>query len=80
MRAPAFTVYLSEPAFTREAFRTPDDLSAFMENTERTLQGETGISSLKLRYTRVFGWYLEVTKTHLDKVPKDGTWVVRLVE
>lgn len=28
-----------------------------------------GIPSLKIRYTRVFGYYIEVTKTHLDKVP-----------
>lgn len=29
----------------------------------------TGIASLKVKYTRVFGYYLEVTKTHLSKVP-----------
>ena len=59
-----------DPELAELAAMTRDGQS-FMENTERTLQGETGISSLKLRYTRVFGWYLEVTKTHLDKVPKD---------
>lgn len=30
---------------------------------------DSGIPSLKIRYTRVFGYYIEVTKTHLDKVP-----------
>ncbi|MBR9917964.1 DNA mismatch repair protein MutS [bacterium] len=31
---------------------------------------ETGISSLKLAYNNVFGYYLEVTNTHKDKVPE----------
>ena len=31
----------------------------------------TGISSLKIGYTNVFGYYLEVTHTHKDKVPAD---------
>ena len=30
---------------------------------------DTGIPSLKVGYNRVFGYYIEVTKTHLDKVP-----------
>ncbi|MGV3772501.1 MAG: DNA mismatch repair protein MutS [Verrucomicrobiales bacterium] len=29
----------------------------------------TGISTLKIRFNSVFGYYLEVTKSHLDKVP-----------
>lgn len=36
---------------------------------EEKLRTETGISSLKVRYNRVFGYYVEVTKTHLEKVP-----------
>jgi DNA mismatch repair protein MutS len=31
----------------------------------------TGIKSLKVGYNKVFGYYLEVTKPHLDKVPGD---------
>ncbi len=31
----------------------------------------TGISSLKIGYNNVFGYYLEVTNTHKDKVPED---------
>ncbi|MEN9577415.1 MAG: mismatch repair ATPase MutS [Pseudomonadota bacterium] len=38
---------------------------------ETRLKDKTGISTLKVRYTRVFGWYLEVTKSALKKVPKD---------
>ncbi len=33
----------------------------------------TGISSLKIHYNNVFGYYLEVRNTHKDKVPE--TWV-----
>jgi DNA mismatch repair protein MutS len=33
----------------------------------------TGISSLKISYNKVFGYYLEVTNTHKDKVPAD--WI-----
>ncbi len=36
---------------------------------EQREKASTGISSLKIKYTRVFGYYLEITKTHLDKVP-----------
>lgn len=33
----------------------------------------TGISSLKVSYNNVFGYYLEVTNIHKDKVPQD--WI-----
>jgi DNA mismatch repair protein MutS len=33
----------------------------------------TGISSLKISYNKVFGYYLEVTNSHKDKVPTD--WI-----
>ena len=39
---------------------------ASLESTEREA---TGISSLKVGYNRVFGYYLEVTKSQQDKVP-----------
>ena len=34
---------------------------------------ETGISSLKISYNNVFGYYLEVTNVHKSKVP--NTWI-----
>lgn len=34
------------------------------------LAKETGISSLKIGYNKVFGYYIEVTNTHKDKVPE----------
>lgn len=33
----------------------------------------TGIGSLKISYNKVFGYYIEVTNTHKDKVPND--WI-----
>ncbi len=38
---------------------------------EARLREQTGIPSLKVKYTRVFGWYIEVTRTHLAKVPPE---------
>ncbi len=38
-----------------------------LEKRERT---QTGIDTLKIKYTRVFGYYIEVTRTHLSKVPE----------
>lgn len=39
---------------------------------QREIQN-TGISSLKIAYNRVFGYYLEVTNSHKDKVPAE--WI-----
>ncbi|HTQ03099.1 MAG TPA: DNA mismatch repair protein MutS, partial [Polyangiaceae bacterium] len=41
-----------------------------MVELEARLRQDTGIASLKLRYTRVFGWYVEVTRTHAARVPE----------
>ncbi len=40
---------------------------AELESKERA---STGISSLKIGYNKVFGYYIEVTKTHLASVPE----------
>jgi DNA mismatch repair protein MutS len=41
---------------------------AAMEEAERA---RTGIASLKIRYNRVFGYYIEISKSNLDHVPDD---------
>jgi DNA mismatch repair protein MutS len=41
---------------------------AEMEEAERA---RTGISSLKIRYNRVFGYYIEISKSNLGNVPAD---------
>ncbi|MBO6069388.1 MAG: DNA mismatch repair protein MutS, partial [Bacteroidales bacterium] len=40
---------------------------------QQTERERTGISSLKISYNNVFGYYLEVRNTHADKVPDD--WI-----
>jgi len=51
------------------AFKGKDKL---LEIQEREIQ-KTGISSLKIGYNSVFGYYLEVRHTHKDKVPE--SWI-----
>ncbi len=41
---------------------------AAMETRERE---RTGISSLKIKYNRVFGYFIEVTHRHLERIPDD---------
>ena len=40
-----------------------------MVELEARLREQSGIASLKVRYTRVFGWYIEVTRAHVEKAP-----------
>ena len=65
--------------FTRDGFdpeldelrtvsRSGKQVIAEMEERERA---RTGISSLKVRYNRVFGYYIEVSKSNLASVPSD---------
>ena len=37
---------------------------------QKTERAKTGITSLKVGFNRVFGYYIEVTKTHQDRVPE----------
>jgi len=41
----------------------------FLKNLENRERKETGIASLKVRYNRVFGYYIEITQTHLKSIP-----------
>ena len=43
----------------------------WIADLERDERARTGIASLKVGFNRVFGYYLEVTRSHLDKVPTD---------
>jgi len=52
----------------RELSSSGKDVLLALEERERQ---RTGITSLKIRYTRVFGYYLEVTKRNLPQVPPD---------
>jgi DNA mismatch repair protein MutS len=57
-----------------------DDLRAistsgkeFLEGIEKRESQQTGISSLKISFNNVFGYYIEVRNTHKDKVPTE--WI-----
>ena len=47
------------------------DARGYIAGLERQERERTGIPSLKVGYNRVFGYYLEVTRTHLERVPQD---------
>jgi DNA mismatch repair protein MutS len=47
---------------------TQDSQALLLELEEREKQA-TGITSLKVRYNNVFGFYIELTKTHSHKAP-----------
>lgn len=57
---------LAELDEIRDSVANGKRIIAGIEEKERAA---TGISSLKVRYNKVFGYYLEVTNTHRDKVP-----------
>jgi DNA mismatch repair protein MutS len=48
--------------------RSGKQIIAEMEDHER---GRTGIGSLKVRYNRVFGYYIEISRSNLHAVPVD---------
>jgi DNA mismatch repair protein MutS len=63
--APAFS---SELDSVVNASRQAKEWVAGLERHERK---RTGIKSLKVGYNKVFGYYIEVTKANLNKVPDD---------
>jgi DNA mismatch repair protein MutS len=71
---PALT---KEGGIFRDGYHTPlDELrrastdgKEWIAQLQQRAIEETGIKSLKVRFTSVFGYFLEVTKSNLDKVP-----------
>lgn len=69
---------LTEGGMIREGYNSNvDELRSLRKNSKMilaTMQKDeierTKISSLKISYNNVFGYYIEVTRTHLDKVPE----------
>lgn len=47
------------------------DGKEWVASLQRKEMERTGISSLKIGFNRVFGYYIEVTKTNLDNIPDD---------
>jgi DNA mismatch repair protein MutS len=52
----------------RELASSSKDVVLALEEREKK---RTGISSLKIRYTRVFGYYIEITRSNLGSVPSE---------
>ncbi|GGK16587.1 DNA mismatch repair protein MutS [Deinococcus malanensis] len=77
---------LGDGGLIREGFHAElDDLRAgalrhreWLAQLEITERERTGISSLKVGFNNVFGYYLEVTGPHLSKVPSDYRQVATL--
>ena len=72
------SVLLNEGNLIRSGYNAELDGLRTLRDSGRRLLEEyleeeklmTGISSLKIRYNRLIGYFFEVTKTHLDKIPK----------
>ena len=43
----------------------------FIAGLERKERGKTGIKSLRVGYNKVFGYYIEVSKSNISQVPQD---------
>ncbi len=77
MDEPAFL--LTDGGIIKEGYSSElDDLrkishsgKSFISGLEKKERERTGISSLKIRYNRVFGYYIDVTKPNLSQVPED---------
>ena len=52
----------------RDAMNNGKEWIASLQEKERKA---TGINNLKIGYNHVFGYYIEVTKANLDKIPED---------
>jgi DNA mismatch repair protein MutS len=46
------------------------DGKSWIARLEESERKSTGIPSLKVSYNKVFGYYIEITKTHKDKIPE----------
>ena len=54
-----------------ELRKTRDEAKSLIANLQVSQREKTGINSLKVGFNKVFGYYLEVTRSNLNKVPDD---------
>ena len=52
-----------------ELRKISNDANQWMLDYQSKLKDETAISSLKIKFNKIFGYYIDVTKVHSDKVP-----------
>ena len=48
-----------------------NNANTWLVDYQENQKNKTGISSLKIGFNKVFGYYIDVTKTHIDKVPEN---------
>ena len=48
-----------------------DNVNKWLINYQIKEQKKTNIPSLKIKYNKVFGYYIDVTKVHLNKIPEN---------
>lgn len=48
-----------------------DEGSSFIKNLQQKEVQRTGISNLKIKFNKVFGYYIEITNSHTDKIPSN---------
>jgi DNA mismatch repair protein MutS len=71
------SILLTEGNLIRDAYSAElDELRGFRDNGRQLLEEylaeerqKTGIPGLKIRYNRIIGYYIEVSKIHLSRVP-----------
>ena len=63
------------PQLAEEIVENPVIKAALSRAFEAREKAATGIPTLKVGYNRVFGYYMEITNAHRDRVPK--AWVRR---
>lgn len=56
-----------------ELRRATSEGKQWVANLQAREQDRTGISSLKIKYNAVFGYFIEITKSHLEKTPPEYT-------
>ena len=62
-----------KPGYSKELDRLKGELLAAqkqMASLESNERQETGIKTLKVGFNRVFGYYIEVSRSHIDSVPE----------
>ena len=72
-------INVAKGGYIRETYNTElDELRQLARSGKSWIAGlqkkereRTGIPSLKIGYNNVFGYYLEITRTHQDKVPEN---------
>lgn len=68
---------ISNTGIIKEGFNSEiDEIRSLRQNSKQVLANlqsqeieKTGINTLKISFNQVFGYYIEITKTHLNKVP-----------